>query len=159
MCPGKCISLPEPWGKAEYVVRLCVCAHILIEHSTACFARLRYPGCVPAWIMAFGIHSSYGRRQGRDQSSSLQPKAPTMRQPTAGKFPGGISNSLHNFSSMNHLHITGDRTWETLSEELRLHFLGEPRSPPRMQAVVSSHVIHLRSMSHSFLAAGDGMAR
>ena len=62
----KCILLPKPWGKALGMFCGCMYLHILIEYSTACFARLRYPGFVPAWIIAFCFSSAYNLRQIQD---------------------------------------------------------------------------------------------
>lgn len=56
----------------------------LIEHSTGMFARLRYPGFVPAWIIAFCFSSAH-TVSGRCKINHSQPwlrQVPTMHQPT-----------------------------------------------------------------------------
>lgn len=90
----KCISLPKPWGKALVLFCDCVYLHILIEHSTACFARLRYPGLLPGWIITFGLSSPSSLRQVQDSPEKLQFNEHLLWKSYYGKLHSSSSSPL-----------------------------------------------------------------
>lgn len=83
----ECILLPEPWGKALGMFCSSVYLHILIEHSTACFARLRYPGFVPTRIIRFCSSSPTVSGRHRINHKNCSEQAPTTHQPPHWEIP------------------------------------------------------------------------